>query len=118
MNKRINIMLAAASTLAIIAGSICVAPAEARHCGGWKYGVNKRQRNQQRRLNQGLQSGQLTGREYGRLERREGRIAQQEYRMRHDGNGLQPWERAKLEREQSHLSKNIYNQKHDNQYVH
>jgi len=82
---------------------------------GYRMGVNARQENQQDRIYQGVQSGQLTQSEYGRLDNQEERLATQEARMRQSGDGLSPSERARLEAEQNALSRHIYNQKHDGQ---
>ena len=76
--------------------------------------VKKRQTNQQKRIEQGVKSGQLNPREAGRLEREQARIKQDEERMKSDGK-LTPGERAKLKREQDRASRHIYREKHDAQ---
>lgn len=77
------------------------------------YNINQNQRNQDQRISQGIQSGELTGREAGRLEAQEGRFAVKEAEMRQ--NGLTFNERRKLDAYQDQMSRNIYNQKHDAQ---
>jgi len=77
-------------------------------------GINQRQRRQQRRIYQGAKSGQLTGKEFNKLERGEAKIERDEFKARSDGN-FTPKERAKINRELNHESRQIYKEKHDNQ---
>jgi len=76
--------------------------------------VRKREQLQQKRIDQGVQSGELNSREAGRLEREQARIKQDEERMKADGK-LTPQERRKLNREQNRASRHIYKEKHDAQ---
>lgn len=89
--------------------------AQAANADHWNKGVNARQNNQQARINQGVQSGQLTRHEAHDLERQQDALKQQEARMRASGGGLSPSERERLQREQNALSRNIKNQKNDPQ---
>jgi len=77
------------------------------------YNVNQNQLNQQQRMYQGIQSGELTGHEAQRLATQQQRFAATEASMRQDGLTLN--ERRKLDRMQDNMSRNIYNQKHDGQ---
>ena len=77
-------------------------------------GINQRQRRQQKRIYQGAKSGQLTGKEFNKLERGEAKIERDEFKARSDGN-FTPKERAKINRELNHESRQIYKEKHDNQ---
>ena len=86
------------------------------HFNNYNRGVNARQENQQDRLTNGLQSGQLTQQEYARLENQQSNLAAQEARLRASGNGLNPAERARLEAEQDALSRNIHRQANDGQH--
>jgi len=70
--------------------------------------------NQQERIEQGLQSGQLNTREAGQLERQETRIDRTEARDLKDGK-LSPEEQARINRMQNRASANIAAQKHDGQ---
>lgn len=79
------------------------------------YNINQRQQNQDKRIYNGIRSGELTPREAGRLENGDDRIERQEARFRKSGNGLSYRERYKLERELNHESRYIYKQKHDKQ---
>jgi uncharacterized protein HemX len=76
--------------------------------------IQKREQNQEKRIEQGEKSGQLTPREAGRLERQQTKIKQDEERMKSDGK-LTKQERKKLTREQNRASRNIYKEKHDKQ---
>ena len=75
--------------------------------------IQQREVNQQNRIEQGVQSGQLTPHEAGKLEAQQARIQQKEARMKSDGN-LTKKERAKLTRQQNRASRNIYRKKHNN----
>ncbi|MGH9504357.1 MAG: hypothetical protein ACRD20_16020 [Terriglobales bacterium] len=78
--------------------------------------INQRKENQQDRIGNGVQSGELTAGEAGRLEKKEGEVNQEERDMRKLDNGhLTSSDRATLNQQQNKLSKNIYNQKHDAQ---
>lgn len=76
--------------------------------------VNQRQRNQERRIEQGVQSGHLTDKETARLEKEQAEIADEEKAFRSDGK-LTRRERAKLQRDLNRSSRHIYRQKHDAQ---
>jgi hypothetical protein len=76
--------------------------------------ANETQRdlNQQRRIEQGLQSGQLTTREAGQLERQEHHVDQMESRGAANGN-LTPAEQARIEAAQNHVSQDIAADRHN-----
>lgn len=67
---------------------------------------------QQKRIEQGLQSGQLTSSEARKLEAGESRIDKTEQRDLRNGS-LSASERAQIQREQNRESKAVYNQKHN-----
>jgi len=101
----------------IIRGSIAfvfaVAPALAANNDP---GVDQREINQQNRINQGIQRGQLTPREAGKLEAQQARIKQKEDRMAaRNGGNLTSKDKAKLTRKQNKASSNIYTKKHNDQ---
>jgi hypothetical protein len=76
--------------------------------------ISDRAERQQRRIAQGIRSGQLTARESARLEGREARLLRDVRAMRRAGGGsLTPAERARVERRQDRISRSIYRQKHD-----
>ena len=75
--------------------------------------VNKRQKNQRSRIQQGVKSGQLNAREANRLRRGQQKI--NNYKQEAKADGLDRSERRKLERMQDRQSKKIYKEKHDGQ---
>ncbi len=76
--------------------------------------IDQRQANQQKRIDQGVASGQLNAKETARLQKREGKIAADEAAAKADGKVTKA-ERAKLTREENHASRAIHRQKHDGQ---
>ena len=76
--------------------------------------VEQREMNQERRIQQGVNSGQLTQREAVRLQAEQGRIERAENRAQADGR-VTPQERARLNSMQNHASGDIYREKHDRQ---
>jgi hypothetical protein len=77
--------------------------------------VTKRQKNQQERIAQGVNSGQLTPKETGHLEAREAKIQQDKKAAKADGTVTHA-ERTKLQHEENRTSHAIYRQKHDAQH--
>jgi CRISPR/Cas system-associated endoribonuclease Cas2 len=78
--------------------------------------IDQRQMRQQQRIQQGVQSGQLTPQEAQRLQKEQGRIAAKEARMQADGN-LTPKERAKLNKRLDKSSRRINKAMHNKQQV-
>jgi hypothetical protein len=76
--------------------------------------IDRREARQQQRIDQGVNSGQLTPKETARLEAQQGRIETAEARARSDGV-VTAKERASLTRRQNRASRNIHHQKHDAQ---
>ena len=70
--------------------------------------------NQQQRIEQGLQSGQLNTREAAKLEKEEARVNRTEANALKDGK-LSAKEKARIQREQNQVSRDIYKEKHDAQ---
>ncbi|HSU77892.1 MAG TPA: hypothetical protein VLI89_12510 [Burkholderiales bacterium] len=77
-------------------------------------GTVQRDVNQQQRIEQGLQSGQLTTKEASKLEREESRVERDQSRAMQDGK-LTPAEKSRLAREQNQVSRDIYRDKHNAQ---
>jgi isocitrate dehydrogenase kinase/phosphatase len=75
--------------------------------------LDQRQMNQERRIYQGVRSGQVTPGEFRRMENQQGRIRAAEGRMRADGH-LNRYERARLNRMENRASHDIYRYKHNN----
>ena len=66
------------------------------------------------RITQGVQSGQLTPKEAGKLDAQQARIQQREDRMAaKNGGNLTAKDKAKLTKQQNRASKNIYKKKHN-----
>lgn len=76
--------------------------------------IDRREENQQRRIDQGVGSGALTGREAARLEKGQQHIGTLEERAAADGR-VSGRERARIERAQNIQSRRIARQKHDAQ---
>jgi hypothetical protein len=77
--------------------------------------VDQRQANQQQRIDQGVKSGELTGKEAARMEKGQERVQKMEDKAKADGK-VTPKERARLEKAQNVESRKIANQKHDRQH--
>ena len=78
-------------------------------------GIDQRQVNQEQRIQQGVQSGSLTGREAARLERGQDRLQAKENKAKADGV-VTGKERAQLQHAENRQSERIYDQKHDRQH--
>ena len=70
--------------------------------------------NQQKRIEQGLQSGQLTTREAAKLERGQARVNHMEARAGADGH-VGPNEEARIQRAENRQSRRIHREKTDGQ---
>ncbi len=79
-----------------------------------KSDINQRRENQQDRIAQGVNSGQLTAGETANLENKEAAI-NHEVRADRQANGgkLTPKERAQVNRQLNHTSRQIYRDKHN-----
>ena len=78
------------------------------------YNINQRKAEQQRRIANGVKSGQLTGRETHTLERQERGINREERGMRAQDNGhLTRQDRRTIHRQQNQESRRIYRKKHN-----
>ena len=76
--------------------------------------VNRRETRQQKRIANGVKSGQLTPGETKRLERGEQRLQNNEKKdMAKDNGHLTKQDQRKLNREANHMSKRIYKDKHN-----
>lgn len=121
MKKIVTLSLIAASALSMAAGA-----AQAQSYGpnrgydrGYNNGgqwtsINQRQAMLDRRIDQGIRTGDLDRREAMRLRTEFRQIARMENRYRQ--NGLSNWERADLDRRFDRLSAQIRWERRDNQY--
>jgi hypothetical protein len=115
MKTREIILSAAALTV------LCGAPAFAQQSGttttpaaGQPGEIQQRKDNQQDRIANGIQDGQLTSGETKNLETKEAGLNKEEHTMRQDDDGhLTSADRTKLNNQQNHLSNQIYDDKHN-----
>jgi hypothetical protein len=105
--KRFLLTIAAAS--AVLAGLPAVASA-----APWQ-SVNQRQANLERRIDQGVRSGELTRVEAGRVREQFRDLSRLEAQYRRSGHGLDMRERRDLDQRFDRLSQHVYAQKHDRQ---
>ncbi len=75
-------------------------------------GVTNRQVNQQKRIGQGVRSGELTRREVRRLEREQNQIRKMKVRARSDGE-VTNRERARIHHEQNQSNRHIFRAKNN-----
>lgn len=78
-------------------------------------GIDKRQAEQQKRIDQGVASGQLTAKEAARLEKGQERVQKMEDKAKADGK-VTKQERARIQQAQNVESRHIAKQKHDRQH--
>ena len=76
--------------------------------------VDQRQAEQQKRINQGVQSGQLTAKETARLEKGQAHVQKMENKAVAD-NKVTRKERAHIAHAQDKQSRKIHREKHDKQ---
>ena len=103
MKRFVSTLLTATFVLGLSAVSMAHTP-----------GINRRERCERGRIQQGVRSGELTRREAERLRAEQFRIRAYEARAKSDGS-LNRRERYRLDRMMDQASRDIYRQKHDNQ---
>ena len=106
MKRALYTLAAAAAVLTAIPAAASAAP--------WQ-SVNQRQANLERRIEQGVRSGDLTRPEAARLRGEYRDLARLEAQYRRSGGGLDMRERRDLDRRFDRLSAQVYAQKHDTQ---
>jgi hypothetical protein len=94
-------------------GKLFLAAALSLACLGAQDRPAQRQKNQQKRIDQGVKSGELTRKEAVKLEAREAKLHRDIKRDRKDGGGLTVKEKAKIEARQDNISADIAKEKHD-----
>ena len=95
---------------AIVIASLFAIPAFAQNTNTPK--IDKREANQQGRIADGINSGALTAKEAGNLEKRETKIAADEQAAKADGKVTRA-ERTKLQHEENKASRKIHAKKHN-----
>jgi len=76
--------------------------------------IDKRQDNQEKRIDKGVQSGQLTDKEAKRLDKGQQQVQKKEDKAMADGK-MTKQERKRIEHAQDQQSKKIHREKHDKQ---
>src|SRR5436853_327291 len=99
------------TSLSLIAAAIGIAFGGAAFA---QAGTVQRDVNQQQRIEQGLQSGQLTTREAGKLERGQARDSALQARAGADGN-VDAREQNRIQKNENRQSRRIHREKHDAQ---
>lgn len=79
---------------------------------------NRSLKDENRRIRQGVKSGQLTAAETARLKMQEARLKREAIRYKRNDGVISPIERADLRRDNKRLNRNICRQKHDRQIRH
>lgn len=95
----------------VIAGTLLAGTSLAAQQGR----INKRQARQDKRIEQGVASGQITNKEAAKLEAGQAKVQSAETAARADGK-VTAKEHAKIEHMQDKQSKKIARQKHDKQH--
>lgn len=103
MKKLVTVLLSATFVLGLGGVSMAHTP-----------GIDRREHREQRRIHQGIRSGELTRREAGRLRAEQFRIRAYEARAKSDGS-LTRRERHRLDQMMDRAGRDIYRQKHDRQ---
>jgi hypothetical protein len=98
------------SRIAIVIAALIAAPAFAQTTAT----TVQRDVNQQQRIEEGLQSGQLNTKEAGRLEKEEAKVEKMQKKALKDGT-LTTQEKARLDAAQDKVSRDIYREKHNAQ---
>ena len=111
-------------TLILLAASALVAPAYAQQPAPAPPAANpatvhNRRENQQDRIANGVQSGQLTAGETKRLQSRETNVNREMHADRSaNGGALTPQERQRINHQQNNISHSIYTDKHNAAQAH
>lgn len=113
MHRSLKVLLASLALSAASIGALAQAAAPAAGSASTP-GIDQRQANQEKRIDQGIASGQLNKRETRRLERQQNAINKAEDKAKADGV-VTAKERSRLHQAQDHASRNIARQKHDRQ---
>ncbi len=106
--------IAAALFAAFIVPGLAAAQAPAPKDPVATPGVDKRQDNQQKRIDQGVQSGQLNSKEAARMDKGQAHVENMEAKAKSDGV-VTKQERHQLHHAQNNQSQRIHRQKHDAQ---
>jgi hypothetical protein len=112
-------LILSAAALAVLCGTPAFAQSSTSTTNPRPGSIAQRKDNQQDRIAQGIDSGQLTASETKRLETGEAGLNKEESNMRAADDGhLTAADRAKLNNQQNHLSNRIYDDKHNARTAH
>jgi hypothetical protein len=112
--KTAKIFLGSAALLVLSAPAVFAQSSTAATTDEKPQTIQQRKENQQDRIANGVQSGQLTAGETKHLETKEAGLNREEHTMRSEDDGhLTAADREKLNNQQNHLSNQIYNDKHN-----
>lgn len=112
MQRTLALAAALAVGIGCAFGARAATPAATTHRPQNAAGETGRNVKQQTRIEQGLQSGQLTSREARKLEAGQAHIAKTEQRALRNGS-LSASERTRIQHQQNRESRAIHHQKHD-----
>ena len=111
MNRTANLLI---SVLAAVALPVFAQSAPAKDPAA-PPGIDKRQAEQQKRIDQGVKSGRLTPNEAARLEKGQERVQKMEDKAKADG-AVTAKERARIQQAQNVQSRHVAKEKHDRQH--
>ena len=116
MKQRVTKSLAGITLLGVLsATALQSAPAQAA-TAKHSHSINARQKDQQKRIFDGIHNGSLTNHEAANLENRQDNIDRAQARDHASGDKFTKRERAQIERRENRVSRDIYRQKHDAQH--
>ncbi|MBU1378830.1 MAG: hypothetical protein KKE02_20685 [Alphaproteobacteria bacterium] len=102
-----------ALSIAVVSVVLAAAPVAAS-AAPWQT-INQRQANLERRIDQGVRTGELSRPEAARVRDQVRDLARLEVQYRRSGGRLTPAERADLDARFDRVSQRVYAQKHDRQ---
>lgn len=103
-----------AASVSLMPAALMAQTAPTPTSGRNDYNINQRKVDQQKRIGQGVRSGQLTAGETARLEHQEAGINREERAMRAQDNGhLTKADRQVIHKQQNQESRRIYRDKHN-----
>ena len=107
-------MLMNKAIVSVVVATLTTGAALAQTTYNQRHSIRARQQNQQRRIDQGVRSGQITPQGAAHAEANQARIANEQHQMRAaDGGHLTAQDRHTLARQQDRTSRGIYDRKHN-----
>ncbi len=104
MKKSLSLFIA---SICVLFGLSVMATAQTK-----TQGVNKRQKNQQKRIFKGVKNGNITGKEFKKLQKQQIKTQKAKKRAKSDGK-VTKRERVRLHKRQNKNSRRIYRAKHN-----